>query len=99
MTAREESDNQRSANSTGLLKGTLECLPPTYITLDALDECTDRDRLLSLLKDLTTWPGTNIHILVTSRDESTLRTFSIYVQRQQPKFEAPAWTPILKSIL
>jgi hypothetical protein len=58
---------------TGLLKGMLECLPPTYITLDALDECTDRERLLSLLKDLTTWPGANIHILVTSREEKDIK--------------------------
>jgi hypothetical protein len=58
---------------TGLLKGTLECLPPTYIILDALDECTDRECLLPLLKDLRTWSGMNVHFLVTSREEEDIK--------------------------
>ena len=68
-----ESDNQLSGELTRLLKGTLECLPPTYIILDALDECTDRECLLPLLKDLRTWSGMNVHFLVTSREEEDIK--------------------------
>jgi hypothetical protein len=40
-----------------------------YICLDALDECTDRKRLLDLLKRIRKQPLRHLHILATSRQE------------------------------
>jgi hypothetical protein len=54
---------------------------PTYIILDALDECpntsgipTPRDHLLGLVKDLVDLHLPNLHICVTSRLEPDIRT-------------------------
>jgi ribosomal protein L12E/L44/L45/RPP1/RPP2 len=70
-----------------MLKEMLESLLSTYITLDALDECTDREDLLSLLKDISIWSRKNIQILVTSREDkdikdalNTLTTTSVNIQ-------------------
>ena len=43
-----------------------------YICLDALDECTDRKRLLDLLKLIQKKSLTHLHILATSRKERDL---------------------------
>ncbi|PVH67497.1 hypothetical protein DL98DRAFT_296048, partial [Cadophora sp. DSE1049] len=41
----------------------------TFIILDALDECKEREELLSLLQNLTSWGAGNLHVLATSRRE------------------------------
>ena len=41
----------------------------TFIILDALDECKEREELLLLLKNLTFWGTGNLHVLATSRRE------------------------------
>ncbi|KAL5328216.1 hypothetical protein ACEPPN_001712 [Leptodophora sp. 'Broadleaf-Isolate-01'] len=41
----------------------------TFIILDALDECKEREELLLLLKNLTSWGAGNLHVLATSRRE------------------------------
>lgn len=41
----------------------------TFIILDALDECKEREELLLLLKNLNSWRTEKLHILVTSRRE------------------------------
>ena len=41
----------------------------TYIILDALDECTEREELLSDLEEMIDWEDTNSHVLATSRRE------------------------------
>ena len=53
---------------------------PTYIILDALDECpntsgipTPRDHVLRLVKDLVDLRLSNLHICVTSRPEIDIR--------------------------
>jgi ribosomal protein L12E/L44/L45/RPP1/RPP2 len=58
---------------TGLLKEMLESIPSMYLILDALDECTDREDLLRLLKDINMWSQTNTRILVTSREEQDIK--------------------------
>jgi NACHT domain len=54
---------------------------PTYIILDALDECPNssgvpsaREQVLQLLKDLNDLSLPNLHICVTSRPEIDIRT-------------------------
>ncbi|KAH9203390.1 hypothetical protein DL95DRAFT_399380, partial [Leptodontidium sp. 2 PMI_412] len=41
----------------------------TFIILDALDECREREELLILLKTLTSWGTGKLHLLATSRRE------------------------------
>ncbi|KAH6704178.1 hypothetical protein BKA61DRAFT_660800 [Leptodontidium sp. MPI-SDFR-AT-0119] len=41
----------------------------TFIILDALDECKEREELLLLLKNLTSWGAGKLHVLATSRRE------------------------------
>ncbi|KAI9687702.1 MAG: hypothetical protein M1822_001781 [Bathelium mastoideum] len=43
--------------------------PATYIVLDALDECDDRDELMTTIKTLFEWRLDGLHLLVTSRQE------------------------------
>ncbi|KAI9760249.1 MAG: hypothetical protein M4579_001763 [Chaenotheca gracillima] len=39
----------------------------TFIVLDALDECTDIDRLMRLVKEIHEWDIPHLHLLATSR--------------------------------
>jgi len=45
---------------------------PTYIVLDALDECQDKDRLLTILEKISEWKCNNLHTLFTSRKEQDI---------------------------
>lgn len=45
----------------------------TYIVLDALDECEERDDLFEVLEEMGRWEGVNIHLLLTSRDEKDIK--------------------------
>lgn len=48
----------------------------TYIFVDALDECPQaegRETVLTTLKEMDGWDGPDIHLFVTSRDESDIR--------------------------
>ncbi|KDR72057.1 hypothetical protein GALMADRAFT_74301 [Galerina marginata CBS 339.88] len=56
-----------------------------YIIIDALDECSDRERTLTWVDKLvsdTHWTAVNLHIMVTSRPERDIeqvcRTFDPY---------------------
>lgn len=40
-----------------------------YIMIDALDECAQRDVLLTLMKQMVDWKLEKLHILATSRNE------------------------------
>ena len=46
----------------------LEMRPSTYIVIDALDECVDREDLLSLIEQILDWKG-GVHVFATSRKE------------------------------
>ena len=47
-------------------------LGDTYIILDALDECEDRDELLTDLEEIMSWEDANLHVLATSRREQDI---------------------------
>jgi hypothetical protein len=49
------------------LRKIVAALPRTYIILDALDECPNRDELLEFLKEAVEWKVDDFHVLVTSR--------------------------------
>lgn len=65
-----------------LLCKTLGTIGSTYIVLDALDECTERDDLLDFLKSLVQLKLAGLRILATSRREwdieEPLRSVSDY---------------------
>lgn len=46
----------------------------TYILLDALDECTDREDLFKFIEAIINWNIDNLHVLATSRKENDVTT-------------------------
>ena len=59
---------------TTLLCQLLRYFKSTYILLDALDECTDRESLLEFLEALVGWNIHGLHLLATSRKEKDITT-------------------------
>ena len=59
---------------TLILRQMLQSFNSTYILLDALDECTDREDLLEFIEALMSWNITNLHVLATSRRENDIAT-------------------------
>jgi hypothetical protein len=59
--------------SLGSLQGTLFLILDgfcnAYVIVDALDECSDRGRVLNWIKEMTRWKVGKLHFLVTSRQE------------------------------
>jgi len=51
------------------LKEIVKELGETFVLIDALDECTDKDKLLDLFCVMAGWNVENLHVLVTSRNE------------------------------
>jgi archaellum biogenesis ATPase FlaH len=47
--------------------------PETYLVIDAVDECDDRDHTLKVLERLGALKSKNLHLLITSRDEADIR--------------------------
>lgn len=50
-----------------VLKALINEFQKTYIILDALDECSDRQELLESIKEIQDWRLSGLHMLVTSR--------------------------------
>jgi hypothetical protein len=54
-----------------------------YIVLDALDECTQRSDLLSVLGSIVSWKFQNLHVLMTSRREQDIASsLDTYIDAQ-----------------
>ena len=51
------------------LKDILLSSPETFLIIDALDECTQREELLTLLQEICSWKLPNLKILTTSPSE------------------------------
>jgi archaellum biogenesis ATPase FlaH len=47
-----------------------------YVVLDALDECTQRSELMEILQTVARWQLNNLHLLITSRKERDIQSFS-----------------------
>lgn len=54
------------------LRQMMTSLGDTYIILDALDECTERDELLEEIEEVVSWKDANLHLLITSRREKDI---------------------------
>lgn len=57
---------------TDVLRQMLNSFKTTYILLDALDECTDREDLLEFIETLMGWNIDSLHVLTTSRKENDI---------------------------
>jgi hypothetical protein len=57
-----------------VLKEIIHQFPRTHIVLDALDECTDRIELLSILESIAGWQLDELRLLVTSRKERDIES-------------------------
>lgn len=57
---------------TVLLQQILISFSSTYVLLDALDECTDRENLLEFVEAFMDWRIDNLHLLVTTRKENDI---------------------------
>ena len=80
---RDGSTQPSDAALAGCLKGMLELLGqlPTFLIIDALDECPDttgtpssREEVMEFLEDLITSSHPNLFICVTSRPEQDIQT-------------------------
>lgn len=54
------------------LKATIDALPVSFVVLDALDECNNRERLFEVLEEMQSWGSKSLHVLVTSRREADI---------------------------
>ena len=57
-----------------LLRQIIKGFRSTYILLDALDECTEREDILNFIEVLMGWNIDSLHVLSTSRKESDIAT-------------------------
>jgi hypothetical protein len=57
-----------------VLQDTIHQFPQVYIVLDALDECIDRAKLMSILEGIAGWQLDKLHLLVTSRKERDIES-------------------------
>ena len=55
------------------LRGLVRNFSNTFIMVDALDECKEREQLLADIQDFVEWQLEGLHILVTSRREGDIK--------------------------
>ncbi|KZP31886.1 ankyrin [Athelia psychrophila] len=55
------------------LRRIIEGFEHVYIVVDALDECTDRKKVLAWVEELMQWSGGKLHILLSSRPETDIK--------------------------
>ncbi|KAF8499924.1 hypothetical protein JB92DRAFT_2677543, partial [Gautieria morchelliformis] len=79
-------DGRRSPSPEELmstLKVLVEGFQIVYIVFDALDECSERNTFLTLLREVVSWGLGSLHLLVTSRKERDIEeTLSSLVSHQ-----------------
>ena len=81
----------RACDIRQTLQGLVKKFHDTFIIIDALDECKEREQLLGDIRDFVRWQLGGLHILVTSRREGGIKvtldpllneTQSIDIQRE-----------------
>lgn len=58
-----------TASLLAALKSMAGCFEHVYFAVDALDECSDQDDLISLFTEVSSWKLGNLHTVATSRKE------------------------------
>ena len=66
---------EMEAELSAILCDSMEEFDHIYIILDALDECVERQKLLSVVQQLLHSKTRNMHILVTSRSDPDLEEY------------------------
>jgi hypothetical protein len=56
------------------LQPVIRVFPQTFIVIDALDECAQREDLMKVIGDILAWQSENLHFLVTSRREGDIES-------------------------
>ena len=73
----EDENNSRSQPLIGALEDTLlqilQYFDVVYIFVDALDECTERPKVLKWIQSVTSQTSGNLHLMVTSRPEPDIK--------------------------
>jgi hypothetical protein len=70
-------NGQRQPPLAALLEVTPQAIQQfthTYVVLDALDECTQRQELMDVLKTVAGWQLDNLHLIMTSRKERDIES-------------------------
>jgi ankyrin repeat domain-containing protein 50 len=72
--ARHQNDQQKPSTEelVAALKEIINSSQKTYIIVDALDECAEREELLLSIKEMAQWSTRKLHIIVTSRREKDI---------------------------
>jgi hypothetical protein len=71
----QESGRYRTPSFLQLLRQIIiEEFSQAYIILDGLDECASRDELIDILNCIVSWQCENLHILITSRDNTGIES-------------------------
>ena len=60
-----------------LLKALIDLSEKTFIILDALDECEDRQELLSFIENAIGWKSQKLNVIMTSRKLKVFEDFSV----------------------
>lgn len=58
-----------------VLKQMLQGFQHSYVILDALDECRQREDLLLLIEEVMSWKLGNLHLLATGRKEEDISDY------------------------
>ena len=69
------SEGQRQPDNEGLmeiLQANMQEYSHTFVILDALDECSDLEELLTLISEIESWKLPTLHLLFTSRRLTTI---------------------------
>jgi hypothetical protein len=61
----------------------LQCLPETFIIIDALDECKEISQVAAWLKKLLTAGRERLHVLITSRNKPDITEHFLRIPQQQ----------------
>jgi hypothetical protein len=57
-----------------VMRYTMQEFPQSYIVLDALDECSHRAKLMTIIERMAGWKLDESHLLVTSRKERDIES-------------------------
>ena len=68
-----------------VLKDVIEGFQETFIILDAMDECKDREELLQDIQKLAAWKIGNLHVLATSRKEKEIEDSFEYLVKDEER--------------
>ena len=82
------SQQTSTADLMKALKSIIGNFHHVYFVIDALDECTDQDELLTVLTEVADWKLHNSHVLGTSRRERYIEEHLIQIVSSQTNIDS-----------